>query len=364
MKHSVFYPLKVLKKRKLTKNIFELIIELPQSLREKFYYEAGQYCTFRWEKNGEIIEKDFSMTSLPEDEALSFGVKIHGEHSATEYLYSSYDEGDKIELSLPKGRFTLASKPDEFRTILGFATGIGITPILAHLKNILQKEHRTRFFLFYGNATEEDIAYKQELEALKHLYSDRLEIHYFLSKQGNNPLYTGRINGKKINLIINQILHLDDTDEESTLWDAVDEVLICGQGEMIKEVANACYDNGIRKNNIHFEHFESYEGNIYPIEMEIPMIENVSVSFRYDTHQQNIILPDNKDKILQALLQQGFNVPFSCKSGICGTCIAELKHGEVEQLENEYLTEKEEREGKILPCMCIAKSKNIIIEFL
>jgi ring-1,2-phenylacetyl-CoA epoxidase subunit PaaE len=35
---------------------------------------------------------------------------------------------------------------------------------------------------------------------------------------------------KKLHLIINQILHLDDTDEESTIWDAVDEVLICGKG--------------------------------------------------------------------------------------------------------------------------------------
>jgi ring-1,2-phenylacetyl-CoA epoxidase subunit PaaE len=40
---------------------------------------------------------------------------------------------------------------------------------------------------------------------------------------------------------------LDDTDEESTIWDAVDEVLICGKGEMIKTLANACYHHGIPK---------------------------------------------------------------------------------------------------------------------
>ncbi len=72
----------------------------------------------------------------------------------------------------------------------------------------------------------------------------------------------------------------------------------------------------------------------------------------YSTH-----LPDNKDKILQQLLLQKFPVPYSCKSGICGSCECVLEEGEVELLENEYLTEKEEQQGHILACMSIVKSK-------
>ncbi len=85
-----------------------------------------------------------------------------------------------------------------------------------------------------------------------------------------------------MNLIINQILHLDEDDEESTIWDAVDEILICGPAEMIKEVAIGSYENGIRKKNIHFEFFDTYEGTIFPEEETFPKVENIKVEWKID----------------------------------------------------------------------------------
>ena len=164
-------------------------------------------------------------------------------------------------------------------------------------------------------------------------------------------------------LIINQLLLLDDTDEESTIWDAVDEVLICGKGEMIKSIANACYKHGIPKKNIHFELFEEFNEDIYPIEKEFPLIENISVDFKLFDKSYSTTLENNKMRLLQQLLIQKFPVPYSCKSGICGSCECVLEEGEVELLENEYLTETEEASGKILACMSVVLTKNIKVNF-
>ena len=267
-------------------------------------------------------------------------------------------------VSEPAGRFTLISKPSEFRTIVGFAAGIGITPILSHFKNILHTEPRTRLFLFYGNKSCEDMIYREQLDNLARNCGDRLQIFYFFSQEKqSNSFFHGRLDDKKLGLIINQILHLDDTDEESTIWDAVDEVLICGKGEMIKTLANACYHHGIPKKNIHFELFEEYNDDIYPVEKEFPLIEHIDVEFSMLGKKYSAELPDNKERILQQLLIQKFAVPYSCKSGICGSCECILEEGEVELLENEYLTEREEEKGHILACMSIAKSKKIKLNF-
>jgi ring-1,2-phenylacetyl-CoA epoxidase subunit PaaE len=40
-----------------------------------------------------------------------------------------------------------------------------------------------------------------------------------------------------------------------------------------------------------------------------------------------------------------------------------LEEGDVELLENEYLTEKEEKSGKILACMSVVLSKKIKVNF-
>lgn len=364
MEKKKFHQLEIVKKQKLTEDTFLLELSVPQDLRENYKYEAGQYLTFKFSDGENHFLKDYSMVSAPHEERLVFGIKINHTESTAEVLFNNYNEGDKIEVSEPKGRFVIATKPHEFRTILGFAMGIGITPLLSHFKNILHREPRTRLFLFYGNKNEKNTVFKSEIDELAQKFADRFQVYYFYSKEEKNlGLFNGRIDAQKLKLIINQILHLDDTDEESTIWDAVDNVLICGKGEMIKEIANACYENGIPKKSIHFELFAEFNEDIYPQEIEFPKVENIVVDFKINNKNHTTILPNNEMKILQHLIVQGFEVPYSCKSGICGSCVCSLQEGEVELLENEYLTEKEEASGKILACMSIPLSHHLKLDF-
>ncbi|WP_332021736.1 2Fe-2S iron-sulfur cluster-binding protein [Kaistella sp.] len=363
-KQGEFHRLKLAKKQQLTKNTFALEFEIPEALKLNYKFEAGQYVTIKYPSKGGVFQNDFSMTSAPHEGKIALGIKINGEESSTNDLYNDFEVGDEVEISEPKGRFTLVSKPHEFRTIIGFAGGIGITPLLSHFKNILHKEPRTRLFMFYGNRKSEEIAFKNELDSLAKKYADRLQIFYFFSQEPTSDnLFHGRLDERKLKLIINQILHLDDTDEESTIWDAVDEVLICGKGEMIKSLANACYNNGIPKKNIHFELFEEYNEDIYPVEKDFPLVENIEVDFKLFNKNYSTTLKNNEVKLLQQLLIQGFPMHYSCKSGICGSCECVLEEGEVELLENEYLTEKEEASGKILACMSVVLSKKIKVNF-
>ncbi|MCF2219168.1 ferredoxin--NADP reductase [Chryseobacterium sp. PS-8] len=363
-KLTQFHRLKIAKKEELTKNTFSLEFGIPENLKENFRFDAGQFVSIRFQAHGKEIINDYSMTSAPYEHKIALGIKMNSPEGAASQLFQNYQEGDELLVSEPGGRFTLISKPSEFRTIVGFAAGIGITPILSHFKNILHNEPRTRLFLFFGNKSSEDLIYKDELDRLAKMYGDRLQIFYFFSREKTaNSFFHGRLDDKKLSLIINQILHLDDTDEESTIWDAVDEVLICGKGEMIKTLANACYHHGIPKKNIHFELFEEFNDDIYPVEKEFPLIENVELEFKMLEKEYSAILPTNEERILQQLLIQKFQVPYSCKSGICGSCECILEEGEVELLENEYLTENEEERGHILACMSIAKSEKIKLNF-
>ena len=359
-----FHRLKLTKKQQLTKSVFSVEFQVPPSLKDRYKFEAGQYVTIKFLWRGDFVQKDFSMTSAPFEGKISLGIKINSAESPANSLIENIEVGSEVEVSVPRGRFTLVSKPHEFRTIVGFAGGIGITPILSHFKNILFNEPRTRLFLFYGNKSSEDVAFRDELVELKSKYPERFEVYHFYSREKvGNGIYEGRLDEKKVALIINQFLLLDDTDEESTIWDAVDEVLICGKGEMIKALANACYKHGIPKKNIHFELFEEFNEDIFPVEKEFPLLENIEVDFKLLGDQHHTTLANNKIRLLQQLLIQGFPVPYSCKSGICGSCECILEEGEVELLENEYLTKKEESAGKILACMSVVLSKKIKVNF-
>lgn len=55
------------------------------------------------------------------------------------------------------------------------------------------------------------------------------------------------------------------------------------------------------------------------------------------------------ESLLEALLDAGIPMNYSCEGGVCGTCVVPLVSGEVEH-EDEYLTE-EEQEEKMCPCV-------------
>ena len=120
------------------------------------------------------------------------------------------------------------------------------------MKNILHNEVNTRLFLFYGNRDKENIAFVDELSDLQAQYPDRLHSFFFFQRESSKSNVSRKTGCKKVSLIINQILDQDEEDEESTIWDATDEVR-SWSSEMIKSIANACYHHGIRKQNIHFE---------------------------------------------------------------------------------------------------------------
>lgn len=360
-----YYRLKISQKKILVNNSFVLEFEVPDHLKPEFQFQSGQYVTLKYIDNDTEITDDYSLTTAPFENKLAVAIKINSDKSPTKTLLENYNIGDEISVSTPTGRFFFPERPNEKRTIIAFAAGIGITPIISHIKNLLHEEKLTRIFLFYGNKNHKDIIFKDELHALIEEYSDRFQVYYFISQEKiNNLLFQGRIDEKKVQLIINQILHLDEEDEESTIWDSTDKILICGPGEMIKSVANACYNNGILKKNIHFELFQSFNDDIYPQEKEFPLIENVLVKIKSNhLTTENILLKNNERKILQQLLDLGYNLPYSCKSGVCGSCICKLQTGKVEMEENEYLTENELQQGKILPCSAIAMSKELFLDF-
>lgn len=360
MKYPEFYPLKVVKKQWLTKDALLLEMLPPPGVPGFTQYRAGQYLTVLL-GDAARRQRDYSLTSLPGDPTLNLAVKVNSESGR--WLANHLSEGDVLPCALPKGRFVLKSKPAEFRTILAFAAGIGITPIFSQIKFLLKTEPRTRIFLFYANRRREDVVFHKDLENLKTHHPERLHLHYIFSQDTATPLFSGRLTRKKIELIINQILHTDDTDEESTLWDSVDEVSICGPGEMIREVANACYENGIPKENIHFELFGEFAGDIYPQTVTTPLVRDISVEVLVSGKTFQATLPDNRHKLLQALLDLELPLPYSCKSGVCGTCLCTVELGETEQLENEYLTPRELAENKILPCMAVALSRDLRLNF-
>ena len=62
---------------------------------------------------------------------------------------------------------------------------------------------------------------------------------------------------------------------------------------------------------------------------------------------------NNQQDLLTQAEQQGMNLPWSCRAGICGSCKQQLVSGEVEQPQAPALSASERAAGVILACCCV-----------
>ena len=72
---------------------------------------------------------------------------------------------------------------------------------------------------------------------------------------------------------------------------------------------------------------------------------------------------DKSDNILEEGINQGLDLPYSCKGGVCCTCRAKVLEGSAKMKINYALTEGEVEDGYILTCQAIPTSSSIKVSF-
>jgi ferredoxin len=65
---------------------------------------------------------------------------------------------------------------------------------------------------------------------------------------------------------------------------------------------------------------------------------------------QTIEVPD-ETYILETAEEQGMELPYSCRQGVCSTCTVKTIKGEVDQSEGSYLSEEQIAQGYVLICI-------------
>lgn len=346
-----FHNLKVKNIKKLTPASVRVDFEIPEELKTDFNFSAGQYVTL--DING--TRRDYSLCSSPLSGDWSIGVKEAKEGYISRFMNSELKIGDFLKVSTPRGRFGIPTRPDEKRTILAFAAGSGITPILSVIKYTLETEEWVNFYLFYSNRTPQDVMFKEEIKKIKEEYPYNFFPYNFYSQHKlDNWLFEGRLDAPKFQLIVNQLVDINE----------VDEAIVCGPNEMISVITDEVHSSGIPKENIHFELFT------IPLELdktettveESKELETVEVTVELDGEISQLTWDTSKN-LVDAMVDAGIDAPYSCKGGICSSCMCKIEEGEVNLSENFVLTDSDHEEGIILACCSRPKSKEIRINF-
>ena len=339
-----------------------ITLAIPEAERERFAFEPGQFLTLRATINGQDVRRSYSISSprsrLAKVGELEVGIRPVEGGVFSNWAATSVKAGDTLQVMPPDGRFTVRKKRAIHR--VGFAAGSGITPILSIAASTLEEQPESKFTLVYGNRRMSSVMLNEALQDLKDRYRDRLTLIHILSRQAQEvDLLQGRIDGDKVREIIRALLPVG----------SMDEVFICGPDEMISATESALVEAGVPADRVRTERFTAgLPAGAKPVgaataaASAAAAAKDIALTVILDGKEHEIAIGAD-EHVLDAALNAGLDLPFSCKAGVCCTCRAKVLDGSVVMDKNFTLEAPEVNQGFVLSCQARATSKRLLVSF-
>jgi ring-1,2-phenylacetyl-CoA epoxidase subunit PaaE len=355
----LFHPLRV---RRIEPDTAEAVIvtfEVPRDLRDVFGFTQGQYLTLRREVDGQDLRRSYSICAGVDDGELRVGVRKVNGGVFSNWINEHLKHGDTIHVMAPQGRFFVPIDRAAHRQYLGIAGGSGITPILSIMKTVLGREPHARFTLIYGNRALKSTMFKEEIEDLKNKYLSRLVLHHVFSDERTDaPINHGLMNRDKIGEFLRALVPAS----------RIDHAFVCGPYQMNDEAEAALLAAGVNEERIHIERFgiapQAAQAVGAVIHQAAPGdAEIAKVTIIRDGLRREIEFRKDQPSILDCASAAGLEVPFSCTSGVCGTCRAKLVEGAVRMERNFALDKSEVAAGFVLTCQAHPTTERVVLSF-
>ncbi|MEI2666194.1 PDR/VanB family oxidoreductase [Rossellomorea sp. LJF3] len=280
-------------------------------------FSGGSHITTYIETGSETIARSYSLTNPPgQRDTYHIAIRLNEQSTGgSRYWHEHMKAGDILRISPPQNHFPLSFRAKHH---VFYAAGIGITPFLSMMAE-LKKEGRS-FELHYASKSEEHCPFYNHL---KNMYPKEAHLYFSTEKRlTDDSLHDHRIGT---------------------------HVYFCGPPLFIDEWTESALSIGYPRASIHFERF-------------IPRKSMVRHDFWVELKSGPIVNVPREMTLLEALHNEGINVPYSCRVGRCGTCEVKVLEGEVDHGDS-FLSESERSEHKsILTCVSRARAEKLRIQ--
>ena len=210
---------------------------------EKLDFLPGQFLQVIFDeqdRNNRNLNKYLSFSSAPGKDYIEITKRISGSEFSQKLL--ELKPGSRILMKAPMGNCIFK---DEYSKIGFLIGGIGVTPVISILEYIYEKGLATDVWLLYSNRTENDIAFKPEIDSW---CKNNQNIKVIYTVSGGQPkdkkCFYGRID--------KQLFMSNISDYNQRLF------FIFGPPGMVKAMENLCFEVGCLKEMVRTENFIGY----------------------------------------------------------------------------------------------------------
>ncbi|MBV9569725.1 MAG: phenylacetate-CoA oxygenase/reductase subunit PaaK [Alphaproteobacteria bacterium] len=352
-----FHKLKIAEVRRETADAVSIRFDIPDELKERFAFQAGQHLTLRTDINGEDVRRNYSVCVSPSENEIRIAIKQMPAGRFSSWANTALREGEMVEVLPPMGRFLVPEDTGNDGYYVGLVGGSGITPVISILKTTLETQASAKFVLLYGNRSTASVMFLEELAGLKNRYMDRLELYHFLEDEADEiDLFNGRLDQEKCEAVFDSLIDVG----------SARAFFICGPGPMMDAAETALVARGVPPEKILIERFTSSALSAEQLAAREALQQKAAgteLTVTLDGRRSKLAFDPTKGSILDCVQAAGLPAPYACKGGVCTTCRARILEGRVTMTKNYGLTDEEVAGGYVLTCQSVPASDHVVLSY-
>jgi ferredoxin-NADP reductase/MOSC domain-containing protein YiiM len=287
-------------------------------------FQAGQFVVVRLlvDPGKPPILRSYSLSDLPAADHLRISVKRELNGIGSSFLCNRAREGDALDVSAPRGSFTLRSGQ---RPVILLSAGVGATPVMSMLHALAEENSGREIWWIYGTRNRVDHPFAEESRLLlKQLSRGRSYIVYSRPAATDQPGLDFDTSG-----------HIDAALVEKIGVSPDSEFYLCGPSSFLENMRAGLRNWGVSAGNVHTEIFGS-------VDSITPGMARVALTPHLPTGPPGSGPPVSFarsgitaawDAKYQSLLElaEACDVPvrWSCRTGVCHTCMTGLIGGSI-----------------------------------
>jgi ferredoxin-NADP reductase/MOSC domain-containing protein YiiM len=315
--------------------------------------QAGQFVVLRLliEPDNPPVFRSYSLSDLPSADHLRISVKRELNGIGSGFLDSHAQQGYLVDVSAPRGTFTLGSGENP---VVLISAGVGATPVMSMLHALAAQGSQREIWWIHGARNRHEHPFAEESRSLLKQLSRGRSCILYSSPAPDDQLGVDFDASGRINIALLEKLGVSTNSD----------FYLCGPTSFMQSLREGLSNLGVTAGNIHTEIFGALAGitpgmaavDHHPHVTQGPVGSGPSVSFA----RSGIAVAWDRKYGSLLELAEACDVPvrWSCRTGVCHTCMTGLISGTII-----YQPEPLERPtaGNVLVC-CSQPDANIILD--
>jgi ferredoxin-NADP reductase/MOSC domain-containing protein YiiM len=313
---------------------------------------AGQYLTLRVTGAGDPPPvRSYSLSSRPSTDSYRISVKREPHGIVSAYLHSQLRPGSILDVAAPRGEFVLN---DGATPVLLISAGIGVTPVLAMLHELADASSTREVWWIHTARSADQHAFVDEAHQLLRSLPRAHERIFYTSAEADAPDTGSGIRGRPTLAALSGLgLPVDAT------------AYICGPAAFMTDMRDALAHLGIAPDRQHTEVFSALSAinpgvtdvrHATPHQPPGPPGTGPQIAFA----RSGLTVRWAKQHTSLLELADVCDVPtrYSCRTGVCHTCITPLLAGAITYSPDPLETPAD---GTVLIC-CARPNTDIVLD--